>query len=354
MECRAKDTIMATREHTPTLIGGTGEQRENAPAIQLREPLVRHIFTADPSAHVFEGQIYVYPSHDIESGVAESDDGAHFDMVDYHVLSFKDFDGPVIDHGPVLHIRDVPWAEKQMWAPDAAYRDGTYYLFFPAKDRAGIFRIGVATSKSPAGPFTARPEPIPGSYTIDPCAFIDDDGAAYLYFGGLWGGQLERWQSGRYDADAQKPAPDAPALMPRVARLNADMSGFVDGVHQLAIVDAKGLPLTAADTERRFFEASWLHKHDGTYYFSYSTGDTHFIAYATSQSPLGPFVYRGHILNPVIGWTTHHSIVQFKGAWYLFYHDSSLSEGVTHKRCVKVTELHHEADGSIRPIDPYA
>jgi hypothetical protein len=139
-----------------------------------------------------------------------------------------------------------------------------------------------------------------------------------------------------------------------VARLNADMSGFVDGVHQLAIVDAKGLPLTAQDSERRFFEASWLHKHEGTYYFSYSTGDTHFIAYATSQSPLGPFVYRGHILNPVIGWTTHHSIVQFKGAWYLFYHDSSLSEGVTHKRCVKVTELHHEADGSIRPIDPYA
>ena len=323
-----------------------------AQAVQLREPLVRHIFTADPSAHVFEGQIYVYPSHDIESGLPEADDGSHFDMVDYHVLSFRDFDGPVIDHGPVLHVRDVPWAQRQMWAPDAAYCNGTYYLVFPAKDYDGIFRIGVATSKSPAGPFTARPEPIPGSYSIDPCVFVDDDGAAYMYFGGLWGGQLERWASGQYDPAGQKPAPDAPALKPRVARLNADLSSFVGSVQEVEILDEHGVPLRARDTERRFFEAAWLHKYEGTYYLSYSTGDTHLLVYATSKSPLGPFVYGGRILSPVLGWTTHHSIVEFRGTWYLFYHDSSLSNGVTHKRCVKVAELRHESDGSIRPIDP--
>jgi glycosyl hydrolase family 43 len=336
--------------------GGAVSSSENAKPehVRLREPLVRHIFTADPSAHVFDGRIYIYPSHDIESGVAETDEGDHFDMADYHVLSFGSFDGPVVDHGVALHIKDVPWAQKQMWAPDAAYANGTYYLFFPAKDHDGIFRIGVATSASPAGPFQARPQPIAGSYSIDPCSFIDDDGSAYLYFGGIWGGQLQRWQSGKYDPATPYPAPDAPAVMPRVARLDKDMSKFVGGDQPVVIVDAAGAPLRASDTDRRFFEASWMHKYRGTYYFSYSTGDTHFLAYATSQSPLGPFTYRGHILKPVVGWTTHHSIVEFEGRWLLFYHDSSLSGGVTHKRCVKVTELVYEPDGSIRTIDPYA
>ena len=322
--------------------------------VKWREPLVRHIFTADPSAHVFEDRIYVYPSHDIEAGIPENDEGDHFDMVDYHVLSLKDFESPVVDHGPVLHVKDVPWAKKQMWAPDAAYRNGTYYLFFPAKDKNDIFRIGVATSPSPAGPFTARPEPIAGSFSIDPCSFVDDDGQAYLYFGGIWGGQLQRWESGKYDPATPYPDPDQPAIKPRVARLGADMASFDGGVQEVSIVDATGAPLRAKDTDRRFFEASWMHKYRGTYYFSYSTGDTHYLAYATGKSPVGPFTYRGHILNPVIGWTTHHSIVEFKGKWYLFYHDSTLSGGVTHKRCVKVTELHYEPDGSIRPIDPYA
>lgn len=321
-------------------------------SVRLREPLVRHIFTADPSAHVFEDRVYVYPSHDIEAGVTQNDEGDHFQMVDYHVLSFADFDGPVVDHGPVLHLRDVPWAKQQMWAPDAAHRNGTYYLFFPAKDHDGIFRIGVAESSSPAGPFKPRPEPIAGSYSIDPCAFIDDDGEAYLYFGGIWGGQLQCWQSGSFDPRAAEPAADAPAVMPRVGRLNADMSAFDGDIREVTIVDASGAPLCAGDTERRFFEASWMHKHQGTYYFSYSTGDTHFIAYATSQSPLGPFTYRGRILEPVLGWTTHHSIAQFRGKWYLFYHDCSLSGGITHLRSVKLTELQYEADGSIRTIVP--
>jgi hypothetical protein len=333
--------------------GGAGpERRDSQEPVQMRQPLVRHIFTADPSAHVFEGQIYIYPSHDIESGVVETDEGDHFDMVDYHVLSLPDLESPAVDHGVALHISDVPWASKQMWAPDAAHRNGTYYLFFPAKDRQGIFRIGVAESASPAGPFKARPEPIAGSYSIDPCSFIDEDGAAYLYFGGIWGGQLERWQTGRYDTNPSKVALDAPALCPRVARLDADMAAFDGPVSEVVIQDAAGVPLRAGDTDRRFFEASWMHKYKGTYYFSYSTGDTHFLAYATGTSPLGPFTYRGRILEPVLGWTTHHSIVEFRGRWYLFYHDSSLSGGVTHKRCVKVVELEYEADGSIRTIQP--
>ncbi|MEY4546980.1 MAG: hypothetical protein RL685_3175 [Pseudomonadota bacterium] len=320
--------------------------------VEPGQPLVSHLFTADPSAHVFEGRIYVYPSHDVDAGVPADDEGGHFDMVDYRVLSMDDLSSPVIEHGPALHIRDVPWASKQMWAPDAAVRSGVYHLFFPAKDKQDIFRIGVATSSRPEGPFRARPEPIAGSFSIDPCSFIDEDGQAYLYFGGIWGGQLQRWQTGKYDPTGQEPADDAPAIAPRVARLNDDLSAFSSPPQELLITDAAGVPLRAGDHDRRFFEASWMHKFQGTYYFSYSTGDTHYLAYATSKSPTGPFTYRGRILAPVLGWTTHHSIVEFQGQWYLFYHDSSLSGGITHLRCVKVAPLQHLADGSIQEVVP--
>ena len=117
-------------------------------------------------------------------------------------------------------------------------------------------------------------------------------------------------------------------------------------------IDEKGNPLFAWDLERRFFEGAWVHKYNGLYYLSYSTGDTHYLVYATSKSPTGPFVYTGRLLNPVLGWTTHHSIVEFHGKWYLFYHDSSLSKGVEHKRCIKFTEFHYNAAGSIPTLDP--
>ncbi|MDR0197738.1 MAG: family 43 glycosylhydrolase, partial [Oscillospiraceae bacterium] len=116
------------------------------------------------------------------------------------------------------------------------------------------------------------------------------------------------------------------------------------------ITDEKGEPLTAGDEDRRYFEGPWMHKYNGEYYFSYSTGTTHYLVYATGKSPFGPFAYRGRILEPVIGWTTHHSIVEFEGKWYLFYHDSSLSGGINHKRCVKYTELKYTADGGIETL----
>jgi hypothetical protein len=131
------------------------------------------------------------------------------------------------------------------------------------------------------------------------------------------------------------------------------MKEFAEPVREIQILDENGKPLLAGDNKRRFFEASWMHKHNGTYYFSYSTGDTHFICYATGDNPYGPFTYRGVVLEPVVGWTNHHSIVEFGGKWYLFYHDSSLSKGVTHLRSVKMTPLHHNEDGSIKTIQPY-
>jgi hypothetical protein len=317
---RSSPTPVPSASHTPVDI--------------MKQPLITNLYTADPSAHVFDGRLYIYPSHD------------------YHVFSMSDLQTLPVDHGEALHIRDVPWAGRQMWAPDAAFRNDTYYLYFPARDHEDIFRIGVATSTSPAGPFTAQPDFIRGSFSIDPCVFVDDDGQAYMYFGGLWGGQLEKWETGEFNPEAVGPVATQPALGPRVARLTGDMLQFDGAVQGITITDEAGKPLTAGDRARRFFEASWVHKYNGVSYLSYSTGDTHFVAYATGEDPLGPFVFRGYILPPVLGWTTHHSIVEFRGQWYLFYHDASLSGGIDYKRSIKVAELTHNPDGTIRMIEP--
>ncbi|MBO7747466.1 glycoside hydrolase family 43 protein [Paenibacillus sp. MWE-103] len=322
--------------------------------IAPNEPIVTHLYTADPSAHVFEGKLYVYPSHDIDHDGPTNDNGDQYAMEDYRVLSFDEELTSCTDHGEALHVRDVPWASKQMWAPDAAFKNGRYYLFFPARDHDGIFRIGVATGDSPAGPFRAEPDCIPGSFSIDPAVFVDDDGRAYMYFGGLWGGQLEKWQTGEYVPDAAGPDPSAPALGPRVAELSGDLLSFRSAPAEIRIADEDGTPIAAGDEERRYFEGPWMHKHNGLYYLSYSTGTTHKLVYAVSDNPLGPFAFKGTILTPVLGWTTHHSIVRYRDKWYLFYHDASLSGGIDHKRSVKFAELRYRDDGTIVTIDPYA
>jgi hypothetical protein len=351
---------MALASALMALSGGTAAAQDTPRAPDgrrfLSQPLVTDIYTADPSAHVWDGKIYVYPSHDIDGPTPEDDLGAHFEMRDYRVLSMDRVGGKVTVHPVALDVKDVPWAEKQMWAPDAAYKNGTYYLYFPAKDRQGAFRIGVATSKSPVGPFKAQPQPIKGSFSIDPAVFTDSDGRSYMYFGGIWGGQLQRNVTGSYDPNGSKTdlqAPDKPALTAKVARLRGDMLEFAEAPRDVVILDENGKPLLGGDTDRRFFEASWMHKYKGKYYFSYSTGDTHFLNYAIGDSPYGPFTYKGHFLLPVLGWTSHHSIVQANGRWWLFYADSQLSKGNTRLRNVKVTELFYNPDGTIRPIDPF-
>ncbi|APS38673.1 MULTISPECIES: glycoside hydrolase family 43 protein [Salegentibacter] len=317
------------------------------------EPLITDHFTADPSAHVFEDKIFIYPSHDWDSGEPEMDDGNHFNMKDYHVYSMEDPDGEVTDHGEVLHVEDVAWAKRQMWAPDAAEKDGKYYLFFPAKDKDDIFRIGVATSDKPEGPFTPEEKPIEGSYSIDPAVYKDTDGEYYMYFGGIWGGQLQRWQTGEFVEEDEYPADDEPALSPKIAKMSDDLLSFAEEPKDVEILDENGEPITTGDNDRRFFEAAWVHQYNGKYYFSYSTGDTHNIAYAIGDSPYGPFTYQGVILEPVVGWTNHHSIVEYEGKWYLFYHDSSLSDGKTYLRSMKMMEIEHDENGKIKTMQSY-
>lgn len=320
----------------------------------LSQPLITDHFTADPSAHVFEDKIYIYPSHDIPSSAQEDDTGAQYDMKDYHVYSMDSPNGKVTDHGEVLHVADVAWATKQMWAPDAAEKNGKYYLYFPAKDKENIFRLGVAVSDDPAGPFEPQPAPMNGSFSIDPAVFEDRDGTHYIYWGGIWGGQLQKWRTGKYHSTgdspfADEPADEEPAIAPKVAKLSGDMLEFGEKPKDILILDQAGEPIKAGDHDRRFFEAAWVHRHDDTYYFSYSTGDTHTISYATGDNPYGPFTYQGVVLAPVQGWTNHHSIVKVGDQWYIFYHDTQIS-GKNYLRNIKMAPLQHNPDGSIQTI----
>lgn len=325
--------------------------------------LVPGDYMADPSVHVWNDRLYIYPSHDRESGIPENDNGDHFDMNDYHVFSTDDLEAVVRgekkleDHGVILSVKDIPWAGRQLWDCDVQEKEGKYFLYFPLKDRNDIFRFGVAVADRPEGPFVPQPDPMRGSYSIDVAVLKDDvpaDGtgkpAYYFYFGGIWGGQLQRYKDNKALENAHLPEGDEPALPSRVVRLSDDMLQFAEEPKAVLVVDEDGNPLKA-DDPHRFFEASWVHKYNGKYYLSYSTGDTHMICYAIGDNPYGPFTYKGVVLTPVkAGWTTHHCIVEFKGKWYLFHHDS-VPSGKTWLRSLKVCELHYNEDGTIQTIE---
>lgn len=305
-------------------------------------------YMADPSANVFNGKLYIYPSHDWDSGEAFDDDGGHFQMKDYHVLSIEGdpMTAPVTDRGVILDVNEVPWAEKQMWDNDVVEKEGKYYLIFSAKDYNGVFHLGVAVADRPEGPFRPQPDPIRGSYSIDPCVFKDDDGEIYCYFGGIWGGQLQWYKDNKALKNEYLPSGKENPLPSRVARMTADVLQFAEPSRPVLVVDEAGEPLKA-DDPHRFFEASWMHKYQGRYYFSYSTGDTHLLCYAVGDNPYGPFTYRGELLQPVVGWTTHHSIVEYQGKWYLFHHDCVPSNGVTWLRSLKVLPLQYDTFGDM-------
>ena len=307
-------------------------------------------YMADPSVHIFNDRVYIYPSHDWECENVENDNGDQYVMKDYHVLSTDDpMNGEVIVHGCALKLEDIPWAGRQMWDNDCQEKDGKYYMYFPLKDKCAIFRIGVAVADCPEGPFIPQPDPIRGSYSMDICVL--KEGNDYLmYFGGLWGGQLQRYKDNKALESAYLPEGEEPALPSRVVKLTDDMLQWAEEPKPVYVVDEEGNPLKANDPHR-FFEASWVHKHNGKYYFSYSTGDSHLLCYAIGDNPYGPFTYKGVTLTPVVGWTTHHSILEYKGKTYLFHHDSVPSGGKSWLRSLKVCELTYNEDGTIQTIE---
>lgn len=288
-------------------------------------PFITDFYAADPSAHVFNNRLYVYPSHD-------KDDANWFDMDDYHVYSTSDM-VTWVDHGVVLSLDQVQWARKWLWAPDCAYRNGTYYFYFPAststksseKTPGGPddFRIGVATSSSPAGPFYPEPSYIAGTNSMDPCVFIDDaSGQAYIYYGGKDHGGVQ---------------------YPKWAKLKSNMK------------ELASTPQDINPAPKNWYEGSWVHERNGIYYFSYATApypNGAQIEYATSNSPTGPWTYRGVILERFNKSTSHHSIVEYpkgSGNWYLFYHTEEMS-GVGNKRALCVDRLYYNSDGTIKKV----
>lgn len=288
---------------------------ENPNGDGMKNPFVTEIYTADPSAHVWaDGRLYVYPSHDIAPPQG-------CDLMDkYHVYSTADL-VTWRDEGEILRASQVSWGRAEggfMWAPDCAYKNGTYYFYFPhpsGTDWGNTWKIGVATSKSPASGFVSQGY-IPGLESlIDPCVFVDDDGQAYFYYGGgniCKGGKLK---DNMMEIDGQMQT----------------MQGLND-----------------------FHEATWVHKRNGIYYLSYAdnfdeAGKHNRMKYATSNNPLGPWTYQGVYIDPTDSFTDHGSIVEFKGQWYAFYHNSSLSQN-DWLRSICVNKLYYNADGTIQKI----
>ena len=291
-----------------------------------QNPFITHMYTADPSARVFNDTLYVYPSHD-------EDTATWFSMQDWHVFSTTDMKNWT-DHGVIFSLKDISWAGAEAWAPDCIERNGKYYFYYPVESS----KIGVAVSNSPVGPFR---DPLDSALIhtnsegvvcnrdfIDPCVLIDDDGQAYLYMG---------------------------QLVVNAIKLNEDMISYDGEVHLL-------------EGTEDFFEAVWMHKYNGRYYLSYAAVSGE-IKYCISDSPLGPFEYKGVILQQMNSGTNHHSIVEYKGQWYLFYHNSDLyyrnhpeveeKFGWGHKesphpfrRSICVDRLYYEEDGRIREVVP--
>ncbi|CZS96396.1 related to alpha-N-arabinofuranosidase / alpha-L-arabinofuranosidase [Rhynchosporium agropyri] len=310
--------------------------------------ITKLLFLADPSARVFNNTLWLYTSHDINDTTRDYG----YPMVDYHPFSTTSLDPYVqaTDHGVALTLKDVPWAKQQMWAPDAAYHNGKYLFYFPAKALDNRFQIGVASSKNPGGPFIPNKQPIKGSFSIDPCVLTDDDGSGYMVFGGIWGGQLQAYQNHdtydpRWEGAFQPNGTGVKALGPRIAKLDNTFEEFGGAIREITILDPDTKePLMADDHKRRFFEGAFLHKNNGIYYLSYSTGDTHLMVYAMSKNVWGPYTYAGKLLDPLEGWTTHGSITKFKGEWYLFFADSSQT-GVDALRSTKFRKIYYDSKG---------
>jgi hypothetical protein len=284
-----------------------------------QNPLIMDQFTADPTARLFEGKIYLYPSHDIPARPGRGRAG-WFCMEDYHVFSSENLTDWK-DHGVILSQNNVDWVDPatySMWAPDCVFKDGKYYFYFPATSKEKARKIGVALSDKPCGPFKPEAQPIEGVVGIDPCAFIDKDGKAYLYYS-MNNIFVARLKDNMLELDSE----------PRVIE-NLPETGLLEG--------------------------PFVFERNGIYYLTYPhvRNKIERLEYATGNSPTGPFKPAGVIMDesPSGCWTNHHSIVQYKGQWYLFYHDKNLSPNFDKNRSARADYLSFNEDGTIKKVIP--
>ena len=299
-----------------------------------QNPVIRDQFTADPTARVFNGKVYLYPSHDILPPAGQRQDW--FCMEDYHVFSSENLTDWT-DHGVIVTQNKVPWVRKDsysMWAPDCVERNGKYYFYFPSAPAAGRggFAVGVAVADSPEGPFIPEPEPIKGINGIDPCVLQASDGNAYIFWG--------NGRCAKLKPNMKELADDNPKETVKWGNREMEMVG---------VSCLKDLPSRQA-------EGPFAFEYNGNYYLTYPyvRENTEVLGYAMSKNPMGPYEYKGLIMAEHSNgcWTNHHSIVNYKGQWYLFYHQNFFSPSDDKRRSVQIEKLYFNPDGTIQEVKP--
>ncbi len=304
----------------------------SVPLVSMAQnPIIRDQFTADPTARVFNNKVYLYPSHDIVPPAGQRQDW--FCMEDYHVFSSENLTDWT-DHGVIVTQNKVPWVKPNsysMWAPDCVYKDGKYYFYFPSNPASGMgFGIGVAVADSPEGPFIPEPEPIKGINGIDPCVLLASDGNAYIFWGA--------GRCAKLKPNMKELADDTPTEKVKWGDREFEMKG---------VNCLKGLPSRQA-------EGPFAFEYNGNYYLTYPyvRNNTEVLGYAMSKNPMGPYEYKGLIMSEHENgcWTNHHSIINYKGQWYLFYHQNAFSPKDDKRRSVQIDRLYFNPDGTIQEV----
>ena len=298
-----------------------------------QNPIIRDQFSADPTARVFNNKVYVYPSHDIVPPEGQRQDW--FCMEDYHVFSSENLTDWT-DHGVIVTQNKVPWVRPDsysMWAPDCVERNGKYYFYFPSAPKGGMgFGVGVAIADSPEGPFVCESEPIKGINGIDPCVLLASDGNAYIFWG--------NGRCAKLKDNMKEIADDTPKEKVKWGEREFEMYG---------VNCLKGLP-------NRQAEGPFAFEYNGNYYLTYPyvRENTEVLGYAMSKNPMGPYEYKGLIMAEHENgcWTNHHSIINYKGQWYLFYHHNDFSPRDDKRRSVCIEKLYFNADGTIKEVKP--
>ena len=296
-------------------------------------PLSRLHSAADPSVHVWDGTVWVITSQDRNMDSAKH--SFHYAAMDgYHAFSSKDLKNWT-NHGEIFHSSDLnktawgPTPDNFMWAPGAARVKNdkgkwTYYLYYPHNAIFGKQKwvTGVASAPTPIGPYTDH-GPLKGDIMrMDPMTFIDDDGQAYVYSNSMI-----------------------------VAKLKPDMISLAETPRSIVYAPDSVLK----NDLLRFCEGLYMHKRNGIYYLSYSNfKNNQFQAfYAMGKSPYGPFEWKGALAPAPVGAQDHHSIIEFKGEWYYFYH-IALPDMPKYKesqgRIVCFEKLYYNADGTIQMV----
>ena len=302
--------------------------------LSAQNPVIRDQFTADPTARVFNNKVYLYPSHDIKPPVGQRADW--FCMEDYHVFSSENLTDWT-DHGVIVTQNKVPWVRPDsysMWAPDCVERNGKYYFYFPSTPSGAMrgFGVGVAIADSPEGPFIPEPEPIKGISGIDPCVLLASDGNAYIFWG--------NGRCAKLKDNMKEIADDTPTEKVKWGEREFEMKG---------VNCLKDLP-------NRQAEGPFAFEYNGNYYLTYPyvRENTEVLGYAMSENPMGPYEYKGLIMAEHDNgcWTNHHSIVNYKGQWYLFYHRNWLSPSDDKRRSVCIEKLFFNGDGTIQEVKP--